>query len=168
MIVQQGLCPSRGKFDRVLVDAPCTGTGTWRRRPDTKWRLTARNLEERVQQQGEALSQAKGFVRPGGELLYVTCSVLPEENEQQVRRRFCEENPEFVIGSALERWRASFRCKCEQTAFLRRKDSDADACNHRYGRFLLLLDEAQSIKADLHAVILLAKYRPSLFQSILN
>lgn len=64
-----GLTPFQEKFDRVLVDAPCTGTGTWRRRPDTKWRLTARNLEERVQQQGEALSQAKGFVRPGGELL---------------------------------------------------------------------------------------------------
>ena len=102
-----GLTPFQEKFDRVLVDAPCTGTGTWRRRPDTKWRLTARNLEERVQQQGEALSQAKGFVRPGGELLYVTCSVLPEENEQQVRR-FCEQNPDFAIGSALERWQTTF------------------------------------------------------------
>ncbi|WP_425902144.1 RsmB/NOP family class I SAM-dependent RNA methyltransferase [Agrobacterium radiobacter] len=102
-----GLVPFHEKFDRVLVDAPCTGTGTWRRRPDTKWRLTARNLEERVQQQGEALSQAKVFVRPGGELLYVTCSVLPEENEQQVRR-FCEENTEFSIGSALQRWQTIF------------------------------------------------------------
>ena len=91
------------KFDRVLVDAPCTGTGTWRRRPDTKWRLTQRNLEERVGQQAEALDQAKAFVRPGGELLYVTCSVLPEENERQVRR-FCSENPDFSITSALDRW----------------------------------------------------------------
>lgn len=66
-----GLAPFQEKFDRVLVDAPCTGTGTWRRRPDTKWRLTARNLEERVQQQGEALSQAKGFVRPGGESYFM-------------------------------------------------------------------------------------------------
>ncbi|WP_144576134.1 RsmB/NOP family class I SAM-dependent RNA methyltransferase [Agrobacterium sp. DE0009] len=108
-----GLAPFEGKFDRVLVDAPCTGTGTWRRRPDTKWRLTARNLEERVQQQGEALSQAKSFVRPGGELLYVTCSVLPEENEQQVRR-FCEENPEFAIESAIERWQTIFGGKANK------------------------------------------------------
>jgi len=102
-----GLNAFRDKFDRVLVDAPCTGTGTWRRRPDTKWRLTQRNLEERVGQQAEALDQAKAFVRPGGELLYVTCSVLPEENERQVRR-FCAENPEFFITSALDRWTKTF------------------------------------------------------------
>ena len=102
-----GMDAFREKFDRVLVDAPCTGTGTWRRRPDTKWRLTQRNLEERVGQQAEALDQAKAFVRPGGELLYVTCSVLPEENERQVRR-FCAENPEFSIVSALDRWTKTF------------------------------------------------------------
>lgn len=102
-----GLVPFTEKFDRVLVDAPCTGTGTWRRRPDTKWRLTQRNLEERVGQQAEALDQAKLFVRPGGELLYVTCSVLPEENERQVRR-FCADNPEFSIRSALTRWSGIF------------------------------------------------------------
>ncbi|MGV1916295.1 RsmB/NOP family class I SAM-dependent RNA methyltransferase [Rhizobium sp. 22-785-1] len=102
-----GLNAFREKFDRVLVDAPCTGTGTWRRRPDTKWRLTQRNLEERVGQQADALDQAKTFVRPGGELLYVTCSVLPEENERQVRR-FCTENPEFSIKSALDRWTETF------------------------------------------------------------
>ncbi|WP_320200145.1 RsmB/NOP family class I SAM-dependent RNA methyltransferase [Agrobacterium sp. rho-13.3] len=102
-----GLERYQGKFDRVLVDAPCTGTGTWRRRPDTKWRLTQRNLEERVEQQAAALDQAKLFVRPGGELLYVTCSVLPEENERQVRR-FCADNPEFSIQSALDRWTGIF------------------------------------------------------------
>ncbi len=102
-----GLNAFRDKFDRVLVDAPCTGTGTWRRRPDTKWRITQRNLEERVGQQAQALDQAKAFVRPGGELLYVTCSVLPEENERQVRR-FCAENPEFSITSALDRWTKTF------------------------------------------------------------
>ncbi|WP_313554856.1 RsmB/NOP family class I SAM-dependent RNA methyltransferase [Agrobacterium cavarae] len=102
-----GLNAFRDKFDRVLVDAPCTGTGTWRRRPDTKWRITQRNLEERVGQQAEALDQAKAFVRPGGELLYVTCSVLPEENERQVHR-FCAENPEFSITSALDQWTKTF------------------------------------------------------------
>jgi len=98
-----GLMPFAGKFDRVLVDAPCTGTGTWRRRPDTKWRLTQKNLEERLGQQQEALSGAAPFVRPGGHLIYVTCSVLPEENEAQVYA-FCEDNPEFEILSAADVW----------------------------------------------------------------
>lgn len=97
------LAPLAGRFDRVLVDAPCTGTGTWRRRPDTKWRLTDKNLEERLAQQEEALASAADFVRPGGYLLYVTCSVLPEENENQVYG-FCEDNPSFEILSAAEVW----------------------------------------------------------------
>ncbi len=93
----------QGKLDRVLVDAPCTGTGTWRRRPDTKWRLTEKNLEERLAQQDEALTQAAAFVRPGGHLVYVTCSVLPQENEHQVAG-FAARNPEFSILPAMEIW----------------------------------------------------------------
>ncbi|NML75164.1 RsmB/NOP family class I SAM-dependent RNA methyltransferase [Rhizobium sp. S-51] len=99
----KGLAAIKGKLDHVLVDAPCTGTGTWRRRPDTKWRLTARNLQERVSQQQEALTEASAYVRPGGELLYVTCSLLPEENDAQASA-FCAANPEFSIAPALETW----------------------------------------------------------------
>ncbi|PZM12240.1 RsmB/NOP family class I SAM-dependent RNA methyltransferase [Rhizobium tubonense] len=102
-----GLLALRGRFDKVLVDAPCTGTGTWRRRPDTKWRLNQKNLDERISQQQEALAQAAEFVRPGGMLLYVTCSVLPEENEAQVTR-FAASNPEFEIVDALESWSTLF------------------------------------------------------------
>jgi len=91
----------------VLVDAPCTGTGTWRRRPDTKWRLTQKNLDERISQQQEALAQAGEFVRPGGMLLYVTCSVLPDENETQVNR-FAANNPEFEVVEALSSWEKLF------------------------------------------------------------
>lgn len=101
------LTPLAGRCDRVLVDAPCTGTGTWRRRPDTKWRLTQKNLEERLAQQEEALARAAQFVRPGGHLIYVTCSVLPEENESQVYG-FCEDNPEFEILSAADTWATLF------------------------------------------------------------
>ncbi|MDX0977047.1 MFS transporter [Sinorhizobium medicae] len=96
-----------GRADRVLVDAPCTGTGTWRRRPDTKWRLTQKNLEERLAQQEEALAGAARFVRPGGHLIYVTCSVLPEENESQVYG-FCDDNLEFEVLSAADNWAALF------------------------------------------------------------
>lgn len=91
------------RCDKVLVDAPCTGTGTWRRRPDTKWRLNAKNLDERTAQQQDALKQASAYVRRGGELIYVTCSVLPQENEEQVRA-FTAANPEFEIASALTGW----------------------------------------------------------------
>ena len=101
------LSPLNGRFDRVLVDAPCTGTGTWRRRPDTKWRLTEKNLEERLTQQQEALANASAFVRPGGFLLYVTCSILPQENEEQVHD-FCAANPDFEILSATDTWKALF------------------------------------------------------------
>ncbi|MBB2751341.1 UNVERIFIED_ORG: 16S rRNA (cytosine967-C5)-methyltransferase [Rhizobium aethiopicum] len=103
----RGLSGVAGRCDKVLVDAPCTGTGTWRRRPDTKWRLTAKNLDERTAQQQDALAQASGFVKPGGELIYVTCSVLPQENEEQVRR-FTADNPDFQIVSALPAWDGLF------------------------------------------------------------
>ena len=101
------LSPLTARFDRVLVDAPCTGTGTWRRRPDTKWRLTEKNLEERLAQQQEALANASAFVRPGGHLLYVTCSILPQENEEQVRS-FCTTNPDFEIQPVADTWRKLF------------------------------------------------------------
>ena len=95
------------KLDMVLVDAPCTGTGTWRRRPDTKWRLTQKNLDERVAQQQEALAEAATFVKAGGTLVYITCSVLPEENDLQVER-FCKDNPQFSPEPVMEKWTSLF------------------------------------------------------------
>lgn len=78
------LAPLAGHMDIVLVDAPCTGSGTWRRRPDAKWRLTRRQLEARMGEQSAILDQAKAFVKPGGLLAYITCSVFEEENGGQV------------------------------------------------------------------------------------
>jgi 16S rRNA (cytosine967-C5)-methyltransferase len=65
----------------VLVDAPCTGCGTWRRNPDAKWRLRPGSLEIRRREQAAVLDRAARLVRPGGRVVYVTCSVLPEEND---------------------------------------------------------------------------------------
>ncbi|MDB5524142.1 MAG: sun [Rhizobium sp.] len=104
---EKSLIPLKGKFDRVLVDAPCTGTGTWRRRPDTKWRLTQKNLDERIGQQREALEKAAAYVRPGGYLCYVTCSVLPEENQGQIAA-FLQSGHGFEAVSALENWNTLF------------------------------------------------------------
>lgn len=72
------------RMDVVLVDAPCTGSGTWRRSPDSKWRLRPNALAKRLDEQRQALVLAAPLVKPGGRLVYVTCSVLPEENEDQI------------------------------------------------------------------------------------
>jgi 16S rRNA (cytosine967-C5)-methyltransferase len=95
------------KLDTVLVDAPCTGTGTWRRRPDTKWRLTDKNIDERLEQQRDALTSASRYVKPGGHLVYVTCSILPQENGSQIER-FCAENPAFSPVDSLSTWTSLF------------------------------------------------------------
>ena len=73
-----------GRCDLVFVDAPCSGTGTWRRNPDAKWRVRPSALAERTRQQDEVLAAAATYVKPGGRLVYVTCSVLVEENEARV------------------------------------------------------------------------------------
>lgn len=78
------LKPLEGQMDLVLVDAPCTGSGTWRRRPDTKWRLTERQLDMRVGEQSAILDAAAGYVKPGGRLVYITCSIFPQENQQRI------------------------------------------------------------------------------------
>jgi 16S rRNA (cytosine967-C5)-methyltransferase len=71
-------------FDRVLVDAPCTGTGTWRRNPDARLRSRIEDLHDLVRKQSVIMETAAGLVRPGGRLIYATCSLLPDENEDQV------------------------------------------------------------------------------------
>ena len=70
-----------GLFDLVFLDAPCSGTGTWRRQPELRWRLTPARLGELTALQDRLLDQAAGLAGPGGRLLYATCSVLPVENQ---------------------------------------------------------------------------------------
>lgn len=82
-------------FDRVLVDAPCTGTGTWRRNPDARLRLTEADLAELLPKQAAVLDQAASLVRKGGRLVYATCSLLSEENEDQVTA-FVSRHPGFT------------------------------------------------------------------------
>lgn len=83
-----------GRADVVLVDAPCTGSGTWRRRPDAKWRLAPGALELRQKEQEAVLADAVRLVAPRGRIVYVTCSVLPEENEDRVAA-FLAGQPDF-------------------------------------------------------------------------
>jgi 16S rRNA (cytosine967-C5)-methyltransferase len=74
-----------GRMDLVLIDAPCTGTGAWRRNPDAKWRMRPGALEQRQKEQSEILDRAVALLKPGGRIAYITCSVLDEENGSQVR-----------------------------------------------------------------------------------
>ena len=85
-----------GELDLVFVDAPCSGSGTWRRHPDAKWRLTPDALQRRLNEQRKVLDQASVFVRPGGRLIYVTCSFFAEENEDQIAA-FVGRSPEFKV-----------------------------------------------------------------------
>jgi 16S rRNA (cytosine967-C5)-methyltransferase len=90
-------------FDRVLVDAPCTGTGTWRRNPDARRHLAERDLAELVTKQAAILDQASRLVRKGGRLVYATCSVLSEENEAQVQA-FLSGHPDFAVLPLTAAW----------------------------------------------------------------
>ncbi|MGN7437442.1 MAG: RsmB/NOP family class I SAM-dependent RNA methyltransferase [Alcanivorax sp.] len=84
------------KFDIVLTDVPCSGSGTWRRNPDTRWQKFGPSLEELTEIQAEIIDRAAKCVKPGGKLVYATCSLFEEENEAQVET-FLKNHPEFRI-----------------------------------------------------------------------
>jgi 16S rRNA (cytosine967-C5)-methyltransferase len=90
-----------GRMDLVLIDAPCTGIGTWRRNPDAKWRVRPGALEQRGKEQAELLDRATGLVKPGGRIAYVTCSVLAQENGDQIRT-FLGRHAEFSVEKPAE------------------------------------------------------------------
>jgi 16S rRNA (cytosine967-C5)-methyltransferase len=93
-----------GAYDRVLVDAPCTGVGTWRRNPDARWKLTPDFLKELLDLQRRIFDSAARLVKPGGRLVYATCSLLPEENEAQIDS-FLAQHADFAILPVADVWR---------------------------------------------------------------
>jgi 16S rRNA (cytosine967-C5)-methyltransferase len=99
-------------FDRVLVDVPCTGTGTWRRNPDARGRLRESDLAELLGKQVAILDAASRLVRIGGRLVYATCSLLAEENEAQVSA-FLTRRPEFALVPLAQTWSLETPCPCE-------------------------------------------------------
>jgi 16S rRNA (cytosine967-C5)-methyltransferase len=94
------------RFDVVFCDAPCTGSGAWRRRPDAKWRLKPANLAQRVEEQRAILGLAAPLVKPGGRLVYVTCSVLAEENSDQAAW-FLANHSDFFAFPWRDAWRST-------------------------------------------------------------
>jgi len=100
------LAALEGQMDMVLIDAPCTGSGTWRRRPDAKWRLAQRQLDVRTREQTQILDAASRYVKPGGRLAFVTCSVFRDENQDQVEA-FVARNPDFRLADQAKVWDAN-------------------------------------------------------------
>jgi len=92
-----------GPFDAVFLDAPCTGTGTWRRQPELRWRLTPERIAYLASVQDGLLDQAAPLVAPGGLLIYATCSILPTENQDRVTA-FLARQPGFVPVNLAENW----------------------------------------------------------------
>ncbi|MZR30986.1 RsmB/NOP family class I SAM-dependent RNA methyltransferase [Sneathiella litorea] len=98
--------PLIGCIDRVFVDAPCSGSGTWRRQPDQKWKLTPERLDELVALQADILARAAPLVAPGGRLIYATCSILGCENDAQVDA-FLSIHPEFRLLPVRDLWESA-------------------------------------------------------------
>lgn len=117
----------KGKFDRVVVDAPCSGTGTWRRNPDSRWRPLGPGLSELVPLQASILESAARLVRPCGRLVYATCSVLEVENQGQIAA-FLARHPDFSVIPVAAAWPTGWGKPPVETEMLRltplRHDTD--------------------------------------------
>jgi len=103
--------------ERVLADVPCSGSGAWRRAPAQKWRLTPERLAELITLQQKIMNQAASLVLPGGRLIYATCSVLPDENENQISW-FLEQHLDFKALSVSEIWQTKIGTECPADATL--------------------------------------------------
>jgi 16S rRNA (cytosine967-C5)-methyltransferase len=128
-------------FDRVLVDAPCLGIGSWRRNPDAKWRTTPQDLAELVVRQRDILASAARLVKPGGRLVYVTCSLLREENEAQAEG-FLAAHPDFVLYPAARAWEETIGGACPaREDFLRL----TPACHGTDGFFVAIFERRRPL-----------------------
>ena len=98
-----------------MVDVPCSGSGAWRRTPAQKWQITEERLKELIQLQKTIMRQATQLVSVGGRLIYATCSILPNENEEQITW-FLQKYPNFKVLPIAKIWPKAFGTKCPQSA----------------------------------------------------
>jgi 16S rRNA (cytosine967-C5)-methyltransferase len=117
----------KGQAERVLVDAPCSGSGTWRRKPDARYRITEALLAEHVEKQHVLIERFSALVKPGGRLVYGTCSLLREENEAVIEA-FLGKHPEFSVADAAKWLGEEVAAKTTRNGMLRlfphRHDTD--------------------------------------------
>ncbi|WP_455480897.1 RsmB/NOP family class I SAM-dependent RNA methyltransferase [Bartonella sp. B12(2025)] len=105
-----------GQMDIVLLDAPCSGTGTWRRHPDTKWRLTLERVRQRQTEQKAILNEAIDYLKPDGRLVYITCSLFSDENEEQIFQ-FLQHHSNFYPINMCALWQQHFSFSPVQPLF---------------------------------------------------
>ncbi|WP_336276405.1 RsmB/NOP family class I SAM-dependent RNA methyltransferase [Bartonella sp. CB178] len=108
--------PLMGQMDVVLLDVPCSGTGTWRRRPDAKWRLTPEQVKQRQVEQSAILNSVLEYLKPSGRLVYITCSLFIDENEEQISR-FLQKNSNFYPINMRALWQRHFGLSAVQPIF---------------------------------------------------
>jgi 16S rRNA (cytosine967-C5)-methyltransferase len=108
---RDGIKKLEGTADRVLVDAPCSGIGVWRRHPEARWRLTLERLDQHVEEQKNILAAAAKLITLGGRLVYATCSLLDQENQQQITT-FLADHPDFKLMPVREIWARSVGTEC--------------------------------------------------------
>ncbi|MBS0242628.1 MAG: RsmB/NOP family class I SAM-dependent RNA methyltransferase [Proteobacteria bacterium] len=135
------------RFDVVLVDAPCTGTGVWRRRPEAKWRLKPANLEARVAEQMAVMETGARHVKPGGRLVYVTCSLLASENVDQVKA-FLERHQDFESVPFADVWRAEIGTEPPASADGRSDSLLLTPHSHGTDGFFVAILERKSVSAE--------------------
>jgi len=133
-----------GSFDRVFVDAPCTGIGTWRRNPDAKWRLKPEDVTELAALQAEILASAQRLVKPGGRLIYVTCSLLADENEMQVER-FLAAHADFKLVPIAQVWAETVGTACPAEGGMLRLTT---ARHHTDGFFVAIMQRSRPAKPE--------------------
>jgi 16S rRNA (cytosine967-C5)-methyltransferase len=101
--------------ERVLIDVPCSGSGAWRRAPAQKWRLTAKRLENLIYTQQNIMNKAADLILPGGRLIYATCSILIDENEDQVEW-FLKQHCDFTVMPISQIWKRVIGTDCKKNA----------------------------------------------------
>lgn len=134
----------KSKFDRVIVDAPCSGSGTWRRNPDRKWHFTPEELDRLTKIQSMLIAQGARTVKPGGRLIYAVCSFLNEEGPDRVHE-FLKLNPEFEILSGTSVWRETLQAPYPQDEPFIRLSPGA---NNTDGFFIAILKRKENLEVD--------------------
>ncbi|AQX30274.1 RsmB/NOP family class I SAM-dependent RNA methyltransferase [Bartonella schoenbuchensis] len=134
------LKPLVGQMDIVLLDAPCSGTGTWRRRPDAKWRLTPEQVKQRQEEQFAILNEALVYLKSNGRLVYITCSLFIDENEEQISR-FLQRHSNFFPIDLRALWQRHFSSSTIQPMFSSYGLTLSPASTQTDGFFLAILQK---------------------------
>ncbi|WP_332065851.1 RsmB/NOP family class I SAM-dependent RNA methyltransferase [Bartonella sp. CB189] len=134
------LKPLIGKMDVVLLDAPCSGTGTWRRHPDAKWRLTMEQVKKRQKEQNSILNTVLSYLKLSGRLVYITCSLFVDENEEQISH-FLQQHPNFHPINMRDLWKRHFNLSTVKPTFSNYGMTLSPATTMTDGFFLSILQQ---------------------------